>query len=338
MKTLQLIGFITTCIFCSINATAQDLIDLDKTDNIQRYNYLEGKNPKKIIFLDVKEISNKELNLTKHNNLQVLRIEKCNLGKIVIDFNLNPLLQSLYISNTKFDTLIFIGIPLHFVQLYIYDKHFNSFDFLSQLQSLKDFYTSDSKKLDIENLVDNLLKLPNLHSIGISEGKLIRLPESFKRFKKLEWLSLTYMDSSFDLASVFVTIQDVEITNISLMGCTNTIMPTEIKLLKKIKFLGIVSTNFNTLPKEIGELTQLEEISASMSDLDSLPDSFEKLIKLRSLSLIPCKFTSIPLVLYKMTWLKELEIGNDDWFPNNNELKPLRTALKGCVVNPGSED
>ncbi|MBC7426604.1 MAG: hypothetical protein H7321_08725 [Bacteroidia bacterium] len=70
-----------------------------------------------------------------------------------------------------------------------------------------------------------------------------------------------------------------------------------------------------------------------MSDLKTLPESMAQMKSLKILGIIPTKFTSIPPVLYKMTWLEEVEIGNEEWWPTDEELEPLRKVLKKTKVN-----
>lgn len=315
-------------------SNAQQLIDLTKTDDMKKYTYPEKKQPLDVVLLNVKNWnSSQEINLSAYKNLQVLRIENCDMSRITIDFNQNPVLQSVYLNAATYDTLIFKGKPEYLKELLIYDHHFTNFDFLPQLSSLEGIYFGDTMNTNIDNLTNNLLKLPKLNTIYISDGNITKLPEAFKQFKKLDWLSMVYMDTTFDLTAFFETIKDIEINHLDLRGNLSKKLPANIKVLKKVKKLFIVYSMFTTLPEEIGELTQLVEISASMSSLSSLPNSMIKLTNLRILGIMPCEFTTIPEVLYEMTWLKELEVGSNEWFPTDEELKPLRKKLKGCKVN-----
>lgn len=329
----------TTCLslllFLIPNMSGQKLIDIENTDKIITHAYPNAQ-PAGVTILSVKEVNDKEdIEFDSYKNMQVLRIENCNLGIIEIDFNKCPLIQSIYINNCTFKDLIFHGTPSHFKKVMLYERHFENFDFLGNFTSLEEVYISDTFQMPVENLINNLLKLPNIKTVSIADGQIKRLPENIKQFKKLEWLSLNYMQKDFDLAHAFELIQNIELQYLDLMGCRGEILPPQIQLMKKIKGLGIVSTSFKSLPEEIGNLAQLEELQASMSSLDSVPLSLSKLTNLHTLGLMPCDFKTIPVVLYQMTWLKFLEIGSFEWFPSDAELKPLRKKLKGCKVNEG---
>ncbi|MES2617330.1 MAG: hypothetical protein V4613_05600 [Bacteroidota bacterium] len=334
MKFYKIAALILIGCLTGNHIQAQKLIDLNKTDDMTKHTYPEKKKPLDVVLLNVSQWNSSEnINLSAYKNLQVLRIENCDMARIEIDFNQTPLLQSVYINAATYDTLIFKGKPQHLIELFVYEHHFTDYNFLSQLSSLESVYAGDSMNLNIDNLVSNLLKLPKLNTVYIVDGNLTKLPETFKQFKKLDWLSMVFMDSTFNLSAFFETIKDIEVNHLDLGGCQSTKLPANIKVLKKIKNLHIVSSMFTTLPEEIGELTQLEEISASMGSLSSLPNAMVKLINLKVLGVMPCEFTTIPEVLYQMTWLKELEVGSNEWFPTDEELKPLRKKLKGCKVN-----
>lgn len=318
----------------SLTGNAQKLIDLNKTDDMVKHTYPEKKKPQDVVLLNVSHWnSSQPIDLSPYKNLQVLRFENCATNTIIIDFSQYPNLQSVYLNTATFDTIIFKGTPKYLKELLVYDHHFYNFDFLPQLASLEGVYLGDSMNTNIDNMVFNLLKLPLLNTVYIVDGNIRQLPQSFKQFKKLDWLSMIAMDTTFDLATFFETIKDIEINHLDLGTNMSEKLPANINLLKKIKHLHIVSSMFLTLPEEIGELVQLEEISASMGSLTSLPASLVKLTNLKVLGVMPCGFTTIPDVLYQMTWLKELEVGSNDWFPTDEELKPLRKKLKGCKVN-----
>ncbi len=312
------------------------LIDIEKSDAYTTYNYpVSGVKPEDVIKLSIKDQGWANLDKIKsYKYVQELRIEKCEVTELIIDFNQFPLLQSLYTMECTFDTIIFRGNPVNFKYLYVYEKHLNNYDFLQQIGSLKEIYLADEKAIDMENLTKNLLQMNQLSSVYLSDGKINFLPESFGKLKSLSWLSLHNLDSTFDFGKAFNVIKDIEIEHLNLMYNFNNLgLSNDIRLMKKIKYLHIGNTNFETLPAEIGELTQLIELDASMGSLSTLPSSLVKLVNLKKLILMPCKFSNIPDVLFQMTWLEELEVGGEEWFPSKTELKPIRKALKKTKVN-----
>jgi Leucine-rich repeat (LRR) protein len=315
------------------------LIDLRRDADYKTYKYpTEKKMRLEVIKLTINQLSSgKPLELESYENLQVLRIENSQLGTIAIDFDRNPLLQSIYISNCEYDSLVITGSSVNMKQLMLYDKHFYNYDFLQKLPALEGFHISDTMTMPIDNMISNLLNLKKLNSLSLYDGNITLLPESFASFEKLEWFSVRWVDSNFNYEALFERIKNTGITDLDLMFNPCTTLPSNIRVLKNVKRLHLSSSALKSLPEEIGELTQLEEISASETNLDTIPNSFIKLTNLKILGIMPCNFKTIPQILYQMTWLEKLDVGSMDWFPTDAELKPLRKKLKGCKVNEFGE-
>ncbi len=311
------------------------LVDLADENDIKTYKYPVAKgDEKEVVKLRIDDLSSgKPLALGAYKNLQILRIQSCDLAVIDINFNEHPLLQSLYISSSGFDTILFSGNNEHFKVISIYDKHFYNYDFLPPLLQLKKVNLGDSLDINMNNLTDNLLKLPNLKEIYIADGNVRKLPSSFASFKQLDWLSFVWQDSGFNYAQMFETIKDIEITNLDLMFSAYKSLPPEIGLLKKVRNLYLRCSQICILPAEIGELTQLESLLCSESQIDSIPNSLVNLKNLKTLELMSWNFKTIPQVLYEMTWLKVLEVGSLEKLPTDAELEPLRKKLKKTKVN-----
>ncbi len=68
-------------------------------------------------------------------------------------------------------------------------------------------------------------------------------------------------------------------------------VPTEIKNLKKLRYLFLSNNLLNSLPEEIGELTQLEYLFLSFNDLHQLPSSIQNLKNLKRIDLSGNKFS-----------------------------------------------
>lgn len=333
MNTLKSIILLSLLLLCLPCFSQKNLIDISKTDGIKQYTYPVRENSDEVIYLIVQNYSSEiPLELSAYKSLQILVIENCDLSRIYVDFNNYPHLQSLNIINTKFDTLVFNGQGEYLKEISLYGYHFANYDFIAELHNIEKFYILDSATMNIENLTYNLLKLKKLNFIYFADCGITQLPESFSQLTSLNEIYFHGMDTTFDIASLFQRIQHMELNSLYLMFCKSKSLPHNINLLKKVKDLYIRSSNFISLPSEIGELTQLERLLASECPIDSIPDSIVGLKNLKELELM-CNFKSFPVILYQMTWLKELAIGSMEWFPTEDELRPIRKLLKNCKVN-----
>lgn len=72
--------------------------------------------------------------------------------------------------------------------------------------------------------------------------------------------------------------------------------------------IEIYHRNLNTLPNEIGLLTNLQRLRVSSSCIKYLPETFDKLINLEELYLSVNDFEIIPSVLCKLPKLKKLDL------------------------------
>lgn len=332
---LRIVTLILICLSQSLFGQKK-LIDTEKSNDYTTYTFpVTKEKPENIIILSVDKVDWRNLEqLKSYKNVQMLRFNNCDISDFIIDFELFPQLQSIYTNECRFDTIVFNGNAINFKELYVYEKHLSNYNFLSSLNKLQGLYLSDQFSIDLDNLIANLTSLENLNTLYLSDGNISRLPISFAKIKRLDWLSLRYLDSTFDYDFNFNIIKDMEIVNLDLMfNYGNTVLTSEIKVLKNIKKLHIGNTGFGALPEEIGELTQLEELNMSMCEISDVPKSIVKLVNLKKLMLMPCKFTVIPDVLFEMVWLKELEVGGENWFPSKEELKPIRKKLKNTKVN-----
>ncbi|MBC7426603.1 MAG: hypothetical protein H7321_08720 [Bacteroidia bacterium] len=209
---------IVSCIFLSGNLGAQKLLKAEILDKIDPVSY-PARNPSPVIKLSIlgKEFSSLK-KLEEYKSIQVLRIENCSFKDLIIDLNKFPVLQDIYISDCKFERFEIIGNPVNLIKICIYENHFDNFNFLSSLTSLKEFYTSDTISLEIESLTENLLKLSNINSIGIYDGNIKYLPKAFGHFKELDYLVLGSIKKNVDLFSMFNVLTKINIKSLSLTG------------------------------------------------------------------------------------------------------------------------
>lgn len=164
------------------------------------------------------------------------------------------------------------------------------------------------------DIYDELPNYSNINSLTISHCKFKVLPLNILKLKSIKSLSISN-SPNLDYSDALLKISK----------------------LKKIITLYLPSNNLKTPPKEIGALTQLEQLGlgseTDSNPLESLPKELEKLKNLKHIDLRGHKFTEFPEILTKLTQLEEIHINSDSKITRIPEsiahLKNLRTLSLG---------
>ena len=109
-----------------------------------------------------------------------------------------------------------------------------------------------------------------------------------------------FLDKGIDTKELF--INDNQLTSI----------PKEIGNLTQLKELNLENNQLTSLPKEIGNLTQLKGLYSCNNQLTSIPEEIGNLTQLKELHLYNNQITSIPKEIGNLTQLQELYL-----FDNN---------------------
>ncbi|MCP3058832.1 leucine-rich repeat domain-containing protein [Myxococcus sp. K38C18041901] len=108
-------------------------------------------------------------------------------------------------------------------------------------------------------------------------------------------------------------------------------VPPELGRLTKLKKLDL---SFNPLlvelPPELGNLESLESLDLRQTGVKTLPDSLERLRGLKYLDLQSTPLTTVPPVLFRMPWLRALDLYSTTLPPQ--EIEQLRRALPECKL------
>ncbi|CAM4883261.1 unnamed protein product [Rotaria socialis] len=145
-----------------------------------------------------------------------------------------------------------------------------------------------------------------------------------------------YLIGIDDVPSVFFCLQSLQV--LSIIGCTNLSIPSELLLLADTLAsftVANISTSL-TLPPELFNMTILSTLSIINSSLTELSEDIINLDKLTELTLDQNQLTSLPTALGKMASLKRLSVSNNLRLASLNALNGSTslTTLQGshCII------
>jgi len=110
-------------------------------------------------------------------------------------------------------------------------------------------------------------------------------------------------------------------------GKINSI-PKEISAFKNLKYLSFRGLPLESLPDEIGDLTDLEELNLEFTRLVILPATIGKLKKLKILTLYYSKLIELPDEIGNLTSLEELDLGDNQILKLPASIGKLRNLKK----------
>lgn len=176
----------------------------------------------------------------------------------------------------------------------IYLDHFPK---IEKNNHLKELYLIGNNLLKIPEDIDNLIALDFFECTG---NKIETLPNNFSNLKKLKALILKGNNIKF--------------------------FPGEILKLQNLNLLW-VSDKIKTIPENIDDLSQLEKLAFTNTDVSTLPKSFSRLKNLKHIDLSNNQFTVFPSPLLKLKQVKILSL-------NENPITKtaLEKSLKGIKL------
>ncbi|MBQ8048949.1 MAG: DUF4458 domain-containing protein [Bacteroidales bacterium] len=97
---------------------------------------------------------------------------------------------------------------------------------------------------------------------------------------------------------------------------------------------GKLNNGLKSLPKEIGNLTKLEQLFIANGEIETLPDEVSNLISCTDIEIYNCpKLTEFPMAVTKMPNLALLNLANNRQWSSDEILK----GLKGLATGPSRE-
>lgn len=128
------------------------------------------------------------------------------------------------------------------------------------------------------------------------------------------------------------SITTIDLSSATL-GVKLKIIPPEIGLFKKLKFLDIYWSDITFLPKEIGKLSSLESLTiVGASNLTALPKEIGRLTSLKYLTVSGTQIASLPKEMGRLSSLKGLYLSNNQLISLPKEMGKL-TSLEYLYLN-----
>ncbi|GJT50096.1 Toll/interleukin-1 receptor domain-containing protein [Tanacetum coccineum] len=246
-------------------------------------------NLEELIFIGMRACTNLESfsrSIFSLNFLRKLTVEGI-IVKVPKDLHRLEYLEELVLSNTKIKVL-----P-------------DSVCKLKQLKSLK------LHGHDLKWLPKDFGQLESLEQLNLSGGSIEHLPDSLCMLKELKVLNLESCDNLRNLPSNFHLLESLEELSMSTINMKN--FPPSVCLLKQLKSLKLRVLQpqvIEKLPKVLGQLVCLEELSLSgiteQIPCDQLLDSICMLEHLKSLELSKFKFEKAPEDIWRLQRLEKL--------------------------------
>lgn len=190
------------------------------------------------------------------------------------------------------------------------------------LEHLKVLKLMDNKILVIPNEIGKLKYLTHLY---LYNNRINKLPK--KSLKKMHFLKC------IDIAENYVDYNEVYeiykyLSNWEDYGKLSLKIKNSKKDTKWFHFWG----KCKTIPKELFEFTELENLSLSLTDLKKIPKSIGKFKKLKSLSLSGSKINDIPSEIFNLENLEEINFDNNRFKEFPKQLLKLK-KLKSISFN-----
>ncbi|KAF8015627.1 hypothetical protein BT93_H1214 [Corymbia citriodora subsp. variegata] len=197
---------------------------------------------------------------------------------------------------------------------------------MGYMEQLKTF--SASNCLQLSHLPDSLSDLTALSVLLLENAKITRIPDSAGKLVKIQDLSLKdcrWIESLPDSIRHLERLEQLDITGTGLSK-----LPDSITCLRHLKVLKMDSCFIRELPREIGNLANLEELHAShcRSLKGAIPTALNSLDRLRILRLGHSSISALPSKIISLSCLQTLDLLRCNKIQALPELPSSLTSLR----------
>jgi Leucine-rich repeat (LRR) protein len=218
----------------------------------------------------------------------------------------------------------------------------------NQLSSLPKFITNLKQLTLLDIGYNNLTELPasfsqlrNLTDLDLSNNYITALPEHFSMLSQLSFLDLR-RNKLTSLPKSFGQLR--QLTSLALGNGQINMLPETVDQLKQpiniehshfppdFADSEYAGNNLVSLPEAFGQLTSLQRLDLSSSQLEELPESFSLLYQLTSLDLSSNNLTTLPESVTNLTQLTSLVLSSNNLTTLPESVTNL-TQLTNLVLN-----
>ena len=249
--------------------------------------------------------------------------------------------QSFRITNESFEQII---VQLYTLRLIEKSKKKHTASDTSKYWSLSEFGENTLMRLRaIKNVEFYEGDLVDMESRVIIELQRI-INDSIVEMPELDYIDNGYVGkenikeltlNSKDLSYIPESIKDLEFLEILQINSNLESIPKSIGNLSNLRILDLEDNELKSIPENIGELKNLKVLNLGMNEINKIPDSIGELVNLERLDIMFNPIEYLPKNFEKLMILKDLSIsfGNIDKFQSSiSTLMTLRTlSIEGGV-------
>ncbi|MGC5773150.1 leucine-rich repeat domain-containing protein [Paenibacillus pabuli] len=203
----------------------------------------------------------------------------------------------------------------------IYGMHITQEEASELMDRIPGLFFRLDRHREFERYLDDAIR-HQTDVLQISSYHLTEIPERIRELKHVKRLEIFEQDVCKLPRALFelTTLEELEIMTADLES-----IPKEISHLKQLQRLTIYcgsshhpvpgwkpkpksELSLDSIPAEIGELTELVSLNIGYSGIRELPSSLEKLKNLRYLSVTNSLIEESPEVVSRMTWLQHVDL------------------------------
>ena len=167
----------------------------------------------------------------------------------------------------------------------------------------------------------------SIEEIILKHNKLVEVSESFKNFKNLQALDLSYNDKLSVRQVLDVTKGIEQLHSLNLSHCEIRELPKAIGKQKVLWDLFLQHNRLTRVPIELSNLEELETINLSHNDISELPEEFGDLQSLEKIYISNNPLEFLPKDMENLNDLKYIEL------PKESLSKDVKKTLKKMWPN-----
>lgn len=180
-----------------------------------------------------------------------------------------------------------------------------------EFKNLETLDISDNPFVDLEQLMVDLKKLPNLRVLAMSHCGIVELPDNISILDKLIGLSLDQNIYMVELNDNIGKLKNLKYLNLRRNRRLKS-LPKTIGNLKCLEQIVITATAIREINEELTDCQNLKNITANAGKIEYLPDNLGKLKNLRLLNLGANKIAFLPQSIGELSLLEDLSLGSNE--------------------------